>query len=43
VVPFDYYDRPLEGRRELLNAPSVDYLCKSILMENTAYDEKYES
>jgi hypothetical protein len=43
VVPPDYYNRTLEERRDLLSAPDVQYLCKSILMENTAYDEQFES
>uniref|UniRef100_A0A0E0CPE6 YbaK/aminoacyl-tRNA synthetase-associated domain-containing protein n=1 Tax=Oryza meridionalis TaxID=40149 RepID=A0A0E0CPE6_9ORYZ len=34
-VPADYYDRPLEERRDLLRADSVDQLCKSIVMVNT--------
>eukprot|EP00002_Diphylleia_rotans_P023315 TRINITY_DN4584_c0_g1_i3.p1 TRINITY_DN4584_c0_g1~~TRINITY_DN4584_c0_g1_i3.p1 ORF type:complete len:200 (-),score=31.58 TRINITY_DN4584_c0_g1_i3:631-1230(-) len=35
VVPSDYYQRPLEGRRQLLKAPSIHHLCKSIVLENT--------
>ncbi|XP_072958049.1 uncharacterized protein [Typha angustifolia] len=34
-VPLDYYDRPLEARREILAAPSVEHLCKSIVLVNT--------
>ncbi|KAF0932245.1 hypothetical protein E2562_008749 [Oryza meyeriana var. granulata] len=34
-VPADYYDRPLEERRDFLRADSVDQLCKSIVMVNT--------
>ncbi|KAI4377907.1 hypothetical protein MLD38_015463 [Melastoma candidum] len=34
-VPGDYYDRPLEERRRILGADSVDHLCKSIVMVNT--------
>ncbi|XP_059642568.1 uncharacterized protein LOC132284475 [Cornus florida] len=34
-VPSDYYDRPLEARRDILGAPSVDHLCKSIVLVNT--------
>ncbi|KAM3226116.1 hypothetical protein ACQJBY_058665 [Aegilops geniculata] len=34
-VPADYYDRPLEERRDLLAADSVAQLCKSIVMVNT--------
>lgn len=35
----NYYDLTLEQRREFLNAPSTYHLCKTIVMENTAYDE----
>ncbi|CAH8362735.1 unnamed protein product [Eruca vesicaria subsp. sativa] len=31
----DYYDRPLESRRDVLGASSVDHLCKSIVLVNT--------
>ncbi|KAK2994859.1 hypothetical protein RJ640_012822 [Escallonia rubra] len=34
-VPSDYYDWPLESRRDVLGAPSVDHLCKSIVLVNT--------
>ncbi|XP_015900246.1 uncharacterized protein LOC107433473 [Ziziphus jujuba] len=34
-VPGDYYDWPLEARREALAAASVDHLCKSIVLVNT--------
>jgi hypothetical protein len=34
-VSGDYYDQPLEFRRDCLQAASVDHLCKSIIMENT--------
>ncbi|XP_058104546.1 uncharacterized protein LOC131248318 isoform X2 [Magnolia sinica] len=34
-VPFDYYDRSVEDRREILSAPTVDHLCKSIVLVNT--------
>eukprot|EP00884_Botryococcus_braunii_P021996 jgi/Botrbrau1/8480/Bobra.0237s0096.1 len=34
-VPADYYERDLEYRRQCLNAPSVDHLCKTIVFENT--------
>ena len=33
-VPNDYYMRPLSGRAKCLGAPSVEFLCKSLLMEN---------
>ncbi|KNA22436.1 hypothetical protein SOVF_034050 [Spinacia oleracea] len=35
VVPSDYYDRSLEARRDLLSAPSIHHLCKSIVLVNT--------
>jgi prolyl-tRNA editing enzyme YbaK/EbsC (Cys-tRNA(Pro) deacylase) len=34
-VPSEYYERNLAWRRDILGAPSVNYLCKSIVMENT--------
>ncbi|XP_077234376.1 ybaK/aminoacyl-tRNA synthetase-associated domain-containing protein [Tasmannia lanceolata] len=34
-VPSDYYDTTLEARREVLGAPTIDHLCKSIVMVNT--------
>ncbi|XP_023538668.1 uncharacterized protein LOC111799544 [Cucurbita pepo subsp. pepo] len=34
-VPSDYYDWSLEARRDVLNAASVDHLCKSIVLVNT--------
>lgn len=34
-VPSDYYDWPLEARRDILGAASVDHLCKSIVLVNT--------
>lgn len=34
-VPSDYYQHSLEERRQILAAPSVDCLCKSMLIENT--------
>jgi prolyl-tRNA editing enzyme YbaK/EbsC (Cys-tRNA(Pro) deacylase) len=39
-VPSDYYDRPLNWRRDILKAPSVTHLCKSMLVENTSYSDK---
>eukprot|EP00123_Amoebidium_parasiticum_P004237 comp15522_c0_seq1/m.12548 comp15522_c0_seq1/g.12548 ORF comp15522_c0_seq1/g.12548 comp15522_c0_seq1/m.12548 type:complete len:234 (-) comp15522_c0_seq1:29-730(-) len=35
VVPSDYYDWTLLKRATILNAPSVDHLCKSLVFENT--------
>jgi prolyl-tRNA editing enzyme YbaK/EbsC (Cys-tRNA(Pro) deacylase) len=37
-VPGDYYDLALDRRRELIGAPSVACLCKSLILENTACD-----
>lgn len=34
-VPSDYYDWPLESRRDSLGAASVEHLCKSIVLVNT--------
>jgi len=39
-VPKDYYDRPLEVRRDLLGAPGVEYLCKTIVMTNSKVDHE---
>ena len=38
-APKEYYDETLEFRQSVLGAPSVDCLCKSIVMENTRIDE----
>eukprot|EP00890_Picochlorum_soloecismus_P003027 jgi/Picsp_1/3725/NSC_06561-R1_protein len=37
-APPEYYDEDLEFRRKTLNAPAVEHLCKSIVMENTKID-----
>lgn len=34
-VPSDYYQHNLQWRRDTLQAPSIQHLCKTILMENT--------
>ncbi len=39
----DYYSLTLEQRRKVLRSHSVDVLCKTIILENTNYDPKYES
>lgn len=36
-VPPDYYDHPLEWRRDALAAPSVAHLCKSLVLTNRAH------
>jgi prolyl-tRNA editing enzyme YbaK/EbsC (Cys-tRNA(Pro) deacylase) len=35
----NYYELSLTQRKEFLQAPSTYHLCKTIIMENTAYDE----
>jgi hypothetical protein len=41
VVPQpDYYTWPLEDRAKYLKAPSIQYLCKSLLMENKKHEPK---
>ncbi len=37
----DYYDTPLEARAKFLESP-VEYLCKTMVMENTAYNPEFE-
>lgn len=39
-VPSDYYSHSLQWRRDILQADSINHLCKSILMENTHCDSK---
>jgi hypothetical protein len=39
-VPGPYYEKPLEFRAQRLNAPSVDHLCKTMVMENTRAPEE---
>lgn len=31
-VPLDYYERSIHARREILGAPTIHHLCKSIVM-----------
>ena len=38
-VPPDYYERSLDERAVLLSAPSVDLLCKTIVVENRKRQE----
>lgn len=42
IADDQYYNKPLQARRDILSAPSVNFLCKTIIFENTAYDEKFE-
>ena len=37
----DYYDRTLEERSEILQSP-IETLCKTMVMENTAYNPEFE-
>lgn len=37
-----YYKKTLEQRRDILGAPDIKFLCKTIIFENTAYNPKYE-
>jgi len=39
----NYYNLTLEQRRDVLKAPHTTYLCKSLIMENTAFQPEYES
>lgn len=39
----NYYNLKLSQRKEILNAPSEHYLCKSIIMENTAFQDEHKS
>jgi prolyl-tRNA editing enzyme YbaK/EbsC (Cys-tRNA(Pro) deacylase) len=39
----NYYDLSLDQRREFLKAPSTYHLCKTLVMENTDYDESKSS
>ena len=41
-VTGDYYNQPFESRREQLNSESIDQLCKSLILENTAFPEGHE-
>jgi prolyl-tRNA editing enzyme YbaK/EbsC (Cys-tRNA(Pro) deacylase) len=38
-VEGDYYEKTLEERKEILRAPSVDNLCKTLLFENSKFKE----
>lgn len=42
-APSHYYELFLSQRKEILKAPSVHYLCKSMIMENTAFIPEKES
>ena len=36
----DYYAWPLEQRRDVMGLPTVIHLCKSVVMENTRWEER---
>jgi hypothetical protein len=40
-APYTYYQWSLEQRRDFLQAPSVNALCKTIIMKNSEYNEEY--
>jgi len=42
-VAKEYYTWPLAGRAKALGAPSTDYLCKSLLMENRKAPEEKDT
>lgn len=42
IADHQYYQKTLEDRRGILTAPSTSFLCKTIVFENTAYNEKFE-
>lgn len=42
IADDQYYNKPLEARRDILDAPSTKFICKTIVFENTAYNEKFE-
>lgn len=31
IADGDYYNKPLEARRDILSAPSINFLCKTIV------------
>lgn len=39
----NYYILNLNQRKEVLGAHSIDVLCKTIVLENTSFDSKFES
>lgn len=43
VVSPDYYQKTLQERQQILRAPSPAYLCKSMIMENTAFKPEFQS
>ncbi len=41
-VESGYYQKSLEERKEILKAPDINYLCKTLVMENTAFNPDLE-
>ena len=41
IADDQYYKKTLEQRRDILDSPSVNFLCKTIIFENTAYNDKF--
>jgi hypothetical protein len=39
----DYYENTLQKRQYMLGAPDIRILCKTIVLENTAFDKKFGS
>lgn len=39
-VPSDYYSQNLQWRRDVLGAPTIQHLCKTIVLENTQCENK---
>ena len=39
-VPSEYYTKPLQWRRDMLQAPSIHFLCKCIVLENTHFEDR---
>jgi len=39
----DFYEHPLSIRKNIVGAYSEEYLCKSMIMENTAFKPEFES
>ena len=37
----EYFQKSLTWRKIQLNAPSESHLCKTIIMENKGFNEKY--
>lgn len=42
-APSDYYHKSLDERKQILNVHTKDIICKSIILENTVYDESIKN